>query len=170
MEHHALQLYNYHVWATEKWLEHLKQLPDEIYTKRMASVFPSIAHVFSHLYVIENIWLSAMREESFDQSAIERWAKETSDISLNEMESKLIAVFERCRSFLQNLDNLDRMQTFEHPQFGRLQTRLSAIIEHLVNHGTYHRGNIAAMVRQLGCSGIPNDYVFYLFETQANPS
>ncbi|WP_313897918.1 DinB family protein [Brevibacillus sp. FSL L8-0520] len=37
-------------------------------------------------------------------------------------------------------------------------------MQHVVNHGTYHRGNIAAMLRQQGYAGVPTDYVFYLYE------
>ncbi|MEH7531611.1 DinB family protein, partial [Priestia megaterium] len=32
------------------------------------------------------------------------------------------------------------------------------------NHGTYHRGNITAMLRQLGHPGVMTDYVLYLYE------
>jgi len=56
--------------------------------------------------------------------------------------------------------------SIEHPKYGRLNTRFSEIVHHVVNHGTYHRGNIAAMLRQLGYSSIPTDFVFYLYENQ----
>lgn len=34
----------------------------------------------------------------------------------------------------------------------------------IVNHGTYHRGNLTVMLRQLGRSGVSTDYIFYLYE------
>ncbi|MBE3554365.1 MAG: hypothetical protein IMW85_05085 [Thermicanus sp.] len=41
----------------------------------------------------------------------------------------------------------------------RFTNHLEEIIHHIVNHGTYHRGNIAAMVRQLGQTGVSTDYI-----------
>ena len=35
-------------------------------------------------------------------------------------------------------------------------------MQHVVNHGTYHRGNITAMIRQLGHSSTMMDFVLYL--------
>jgi uncharacterized damage-inducible protein DinB len=56
--------------------------------------------------------------------------------------------------------------TIEHPQYGRLDTSISEIVQHVVNHGTYHRGNLTAMLRQQGHPGIATDYLFYLLERQ----
>jgi uncharacterized damage-inducible protein DinB len=39
-------------------------------------------------------------------------------------------------------------------------------MQHVVNHGTYHRGNITAMLRQLGSKGISTDFIFYLYEQE----
>ncbi len=52
----------------------------------------------------------------------------------------------------------------EHPNFGRLETQLSELVQHVVNHGTYHRGNFTTMLRQLGHQGASTDYIFYLYE------
>ncbi|MEC5258611.1 DinB family protein [Bacillus amyloliquefaciens] len=30
-----------------------------------------------------------------------------------------------------------------------------------MNHGTYHRGNISAMLHQMGYKGVPTDYIFF---------
>lgn len=68
---------------------------------------------------------------------------------------------------LQLTPDLDKSMTITHPRYGRLDTRFSDILQHVVNHGTYHRGNITAMLRQLGYSGIPTDFVFYLFKQQS---
>ena len=37
------------------------------------------------------------------------------------------------------------------------------MILHVVNHGTYHRGNITAMLRQMGYASVPTDYGIYLY-------
>lgn len=37
------------------------------------------------------------------------------------------------------------------------------MVLHVVNHGTYHRGNISAMLHQLGDSSVMTDYAFYWY-------
>lgn len=44
-----------------------------------------------------------------------------------------------------------------------MKTTVSELLPHVVNHGTYHRGNITAMVRQAGYASAPTDYGLYLF-------
>ncbi|MEC2456617.1 DinB family protein, partial [Bacillus cereus] len=43
-----------------------------------------------------------------------------------------------------------------------LETSILELVQHVVNHGTYHRGNITAMIRQLGHSSTMMDFVLYL--------
>ncbi|OAS89436.1 MULTISPECIES: DinB family protein [Metabacillus] len=54
--------------------------------------------------------------------------------------------------------------TIYHPSYGGFTTSCVELIQHVANHGTYHRGNLTAMLRQLGHQGKPTDYVSYLFE------
>ncbi|MGG1221143.1 DinB family protein, partial [Priestia endophytica] len=65
-KHHALQLYDYHVWANNKFFERLKELPKDIYDREIQSVFPSIAETLVHIYRGDTIWLGVMRENSMD--------------------------------------------------------------------------------------------------------
>ncbi|KAB7709253.1 hypothetical protein F9802_02910 [Bacillus aerolatus] len=37
-------------------------------------------------------------------------------------------------------------------------------MDHLVNHETYHPGNIAAMLRQLDLRGVSTDYIYFIRE------
>ncbi|MFX3635018.1 MAG: DinB family protein [Candidatus Pristimantibacillus sp.] len=54
--------------------------------------------------------------------------------------------------------------TIEHPKYGRLDTHFSDILRFVVNHGTYHRGSVSAMLRQQGYVEGTTDYIFYLME------
>lgn len=67
-------------------------------------------------------------------------------------------------TFFEGIENLDKVISIEHPRYGKLETPISDLVRHVVNHGTYHRGNITAMLRQQGHPGVPTDYVFYLYE------
>ncbi|HET7578750.1 MAG TPA: DinB family protein [Bacillales bacterium] len=166
MKHHALQLYDYHVWANKKFFERIKELPQGIYEQEIQSVFPSIAETLAHMYVTDIIWLGVIREDSMDGifASLNEAKERAEGKSIEEMEAMFAELSDRYKTFLNNQEDLDKPMVPEHPTFGRLETQLSELIQHIVNHGTYHRGNITAMIRQLGHSSVPNDYVFYLYD------
>lgn len=166
MSHSSLQHYDYHVWANEKFFGHLKELREDIYQNEVDSVFPSISDVFAHMYLVDNLWLGAMSGKAFDEirKSIGRWTEETKDKNVQEMESMFANLSREYRAFLEGREDLDKETVIEHPQFGSLKAPLSELVRHVVNHGTYHRGNITAMLRQLGQKGASTDYIFYLYE------
>lgn len=44
------------------------------------------------------------------------------------------------------------------------------MLQPVANHSTYHRGQIAAMLRQLGTAPAPTDYQVFLDELAAGPA
>src|SRR5690625_7899815 len=68
MKHHSFQLYNYHKWANNKIITHLKELPEEVYSQELKSVFPSIQIVLQHIYQTDGMWLSVMSGDDFSQT------------------------------------------------------------------------------------------------------
>ncbi|TCS95872.1 DinB family protein [Hazenella coriacea] len=70
-------------------------------------------------------------------------------------------------SFLKQQD-FEQTIDLELPQYGRNEVALSDIIYQVVNHGTYHRGNVTAMLRQQGEKGAPTDYVIFLSRLENN--
>lgn len=71
---------------------------------------------------------------------------------------------EEYRVFLNGAIDVQAEMQFPHPTFGVLKGSINELIQHIVNHGTYHRGNISSMLRQLGHAGASSDFVFYLYE------
>lgn len=165
MEHHAIRQYNYNQWANGRFFEHLKTLPDEIYNKKIESVFSSISEVFAHIYQVDRMWLSVMSGDSFEQTMeiIERGKERSAGKNLHEIQLLFDEVSEQYTAFFNNQD-LDEVISIEHPRYGALDTPVSELVQHVVNHGTYHRGNITAMLRQQGHAGVPTDYIFYIYD------
>jgi len=44
------------------------------------------------------------------------------------------------------------------------ELKLAHLMQHLANHSTYHRGQIALMLRQLGAEPLPTDFHVFLAE------
>ncbi|MCM3718231.1 DinB family protein [Fictibacillus phosphorivorans] len=164
----TVKLHQFNVWANEKVFEQLKKLPLEIYRKETKSVFPSVTAVLLHMYQVDYVWLKAMSGEDFYEILAEL-GQVTEDLkaaSIEEIEEKFKELSQKYDSFIQNIEDLYVGTTVHHPHFGTLHSNYADLIQHVVNHGTYHRGHISAILNQLGHKGASIDYVFYLYSLQ----
>ncbi|GIO31314.1 MULTISPECIES: DinB family protein [Paenibacillus] len=162
------QLYEYHVWANDQLFAHLEQLPEDAFHAEVTSVFPSVSQTLGHMYVFEKLYMYVLAEAPNEDifPKIPGWREETEGKSVAEMRRLFAGVAEQFRDLLRRTPDPDKAMTIEHPRHGRLDTVFSDILRHVVNHGTYHRGNVTAMLRQQGYPGVPTDYLFYLLERQ----
>ncbi|SFS89027.1 DinB family protein [Marininema halotolerans] len=165
MKHQALEQFDYHIWANERLLKRLEELPETFYTQELKSVFPSISAVVEHQYVTDRIWLQVMKGDKYEQIIpfAQGQKEKVAGKSTGEIKDLFATLYEEFRRFFSEQEDLDRLYVLEHPQ-GKLDMKLSDMIFHVVNHGTYHRGNIGAMFRQMDQAGASLDYVFYATE------
>jgi uncharacterized damage-inducible protein DinB len=156
MKDHCIHLLQYDHWANMKLLAHVQTLSEELFHKPTESVFPTIAETFFHIYRGDRIWM----KRSFSHLIL--------DESLNEFKS--IEIAETCmadlhQTMIQSIhdyyDELDEI-IYQNDKGTTFKNSLNEILIHLANHGTYHRGNIASMIRQFGYKGISTDYIQYL--------
>lgn len=162
------QLHEYHVWANDQLFAHLEQLPEDAFHAEVTSVFPSVSQTLGHMYMFEKLYMYVLAEAPNEDifPKIPGWREETEGKSVAEMRRLFDGVAEQFRDLLRRTPDPDKTMTIEHPRHGRLDTAFSDILRHVVNHGTYHRGNVTAMLRQQGYPGVPTDYLFYLLERQ----
>lgn len=163
----AIKMYHYHVWANTRVLEHLQELPASLFREPLQSVFPTIGDVLAHMYIVDNVWLSAMSGKTEDiYNWLPMWQEEVNGASLDTFQSRFSEVAARYERFFVSGKDLQSISDYAHPNHGTLRATCSELIHHVVNHGTYHRGNITAMLRQMGYAGPATDYVFYLYTAQ----
>jgi uncharacterized damage-inducible protein DinB len=165
LKEQCLKLHAYHTWANDTLFAHLKKLPPEIWRQPLQSVFPSLFDALVHVYKFDNVWLHAMSGDGMEEtmSAIGRRMEGIQSKSLEEMTVLYGEIAERYRTYIREHD-MELWKKFPHPELGVLEAKDSDILQHVVNHGTYHRGNVTAMLRQLGHTGVATDYIFYLYE------
>lgn len=56
---------------------------------------------------------------------------------------------------------LDNIVMYTNSRGKSFQNKVGDILFHIVNHSTYHRGQIAVDFRQSGIEPIPTDFIFY---------
>jgi uncharacterized damage-inducible protein DinB len=155
------QLYDYNAWADRRAMDAASALTAEQFTKSLGSSFSSVRDTLAHIYGAEWVWLERFQGRSPSSlpdttqfkdiaSLRERWS---------EHESRLL-------SFVQSLSqsDLDRVMEYKTLKFGVYRNPLWQSMQHLVNHGTYHRGQVTTLLRQLGAQPILTDLMHFYRE------
>ncbi|TLS48933.1 damage-inducible protein DinB [Paenibacillus antri] len=161
-----LELYEYHPWANERLFRHLETLPADVWTRHADSGYPSARATLAHMYAMDRTWRHAIAQDlAFEEIAarIPTWDAEAGGAAPREMEALFAAAAEDFRSMLRGLGEPSVMRELQHPYLGTLRATAFELVTHVVNHGTYHRGNATAMLRQMGFAGPSTDYIYYLF-------
>lgn len=162
-------MYDYHVWSNRRVFAHLKTLPTGAAEREITSVFPSVIDVLRHVYRADELWLDVMRGLPTEQ-ARERAGQAGEMVrsaDLEQLEARFEDLASRYRECLRAERFLERPVAWVHPRAGRLDTTAAELLRQVCNHGTYHRGNITAMLRQMGHPGVPTDYVLFLMSAGA---
>jgi uncharacterized damage-inducible protein DinB len=76
-----------------------------------------------------------------------------------EQEGRLLAFVEKLTQ-----EDLNRVMEYKTLKFGVYKNPLWQSMQHVVNHGTYHRGQITTLLRQLGAQPILTDLMHYYRE------
>jgi uncharacterized damage-inducible protein DinB len=155
-EEHA-GLFAYNRWANARAFESASMLTPEELSRQVGGSFSSVLGTLTHLVGAEWAWL-------------ERWhgrspkALPTGFSSLEDLRGRLSEIEAGQKSFLATLPPERFGERITYVNFaGQTWTyALGEMLVHLVNHGTYHRGQVATLVRQLGGKPISTDYLLYL--------
>ncbi|MNH37037.1 DinB family protein [compost metagenome] len=71
---------------------------------------------------------------------------------------------EQYREWFSSQTDLEQTIQLDNLYIGVRQTSLTEIVLQVVNHGTYHRGNITTMLRQLGHVSTMTDFILFLYQ------
>ncbi|HUI52352.1 MAG TPA: DinB family protein [Terriglobales bacterium] len=154
-------LYEYNAWANRRHLEAAGKLTREEFLKPMGSSFGSVRDTIAHIYGAECIWLERFQGRSPDALPD---VKEFPDVA--SLQVKWAEQEARLLGFVRGLtqDELNRVLEYKTLKFGVYRNPLWQSMQHVVNHGTYHRGQITTLLRQLGAQPILTDLMHYYRE------
>ena len=157
-------LYEYDAWANRRMLEVVSALTTEQLTKDMGSSFRSIRDTMAHLINGKWLWL-------------ERWQGRTPPAFPDPTEYPDFASLERryqeieanIMAYVRGLseERIHRVDEYKTTTAGVVRCPLWQMLQHLVNHGTYHRGQVTTMLRQLGAKAVATDMSFFYRERAA---
>ena len=132
MKKHYLNLFEYNHWANLEVFDFLCSLP----------ITPEAPlKLLKHMIAAEEIWLSRCENR---QSTLLLWEME---VDMETVAAVIQEIHERQSQFLQSLQDEDfyREVTYHNSTGKSFTNTITDILTHVVNHGTYHRGQIVEM-------------------------
>jgi uncharacterized damage-inducible protein DinB len=160
----VLEMYNYHAWANGVIIDRLNELPEHVYHKEIQSGFSSVSKVLSHIYLTDYAWFDIISGISMNEAmaSSSELKEEVEKKSIEEMKKTFMDLYERNKAILSTVD-MEKVMVVDNPYAGSLETTISESVLHVVTHGSYHRGNIATMLRQMGHTSVMQDFGLYLY-------
>jgi uncharacterized damage-inducible protein DinB len=144
-----LTLLDYHYWARDRVLDAVERLTPEQLTRDLGNSFPSVRDTLVHLFSAEWVWCARWQGESpqtmLDPAAFPDVASIRA--AWHEHEQKV-------RAILAQLGENGITRAIEYKTFnGVAQAQpFWQMLQHVVNHGSYHRGQVTTLLRQLGAA------------------
>jgi len=161
-----LDLFRYNRWANERLLDAAAALTDEEFDRDLKSSFPSVRATLSHIAGAEWVWLNRWKGLSPTGFPTDR-----SDATLNDLRSFYDDNWTEQQQFLAALDDegLERIIEYRNIKGTAFSSPLLPLLRHMINHSTYHRGQLVTMIRQLGYP-VPNTDLVAWYREQAIPA
>jgi uncharacterized damage-inducible protein DinB len=142
-------LIDYNYWARDRVLDAVQPLTPEQFTRDMGNSFRSVRDTLAHIYAAEWIWYSRWVGESPTALPPADGFPDLASLrgEWRDLEGKI-------RAFFDGLDErgIERVVEYKSPTFGPGASVLWQMLQHVVNHGSYHRGQVTTLLRQLGAT------------------
>ena len=167
-------LYEFDRWANKSTLQATSILTPEQFTRDLGGSFRSVRDTLAHIIGSEWAWLTYWNEPSPTSAYLDDlWPREDDLFNPNKfpdhaaVHSKWAEIEKQQLDFVNRLTNesLQRMLPVRETQI-----RVAHLMQHLANHSTYHRGQIALMMRQLNAKPQATDFAMFLMERNRSAS
>ena len=153
---HFQTLQDYESWASAKCLQALRAAPDNDHSARARGIF-------AHIQSARHVWLFRL-----GHIARRPWVM-FPEWTIDQCESDAASLDEHWSAYLKTITEADLDgEVHYHSNEGKPFTSLRRdILTHVYNHSTYHRGQIAMLVKLAG--GTPPDTDFIINTRRPGP-
>lgn len=145
-------------WVNTTIIEWLKTKPATTLFEEVPSSFSSIIKTLNHIFAVEEFWYAVVAGKEIVGG---RYA--ATEFNADEIFTGLAACSNSLAEFTAKLteEELEQEVYIDMP-WVKGQLPRYEFIQHCINHGTYHRGQIITIGRNLGFTDAPmTDYNFY---------
>jgi uncharacterized damage-inducible protein DinB len=161
-------LYEYDRWANSRVLRAASTVSAEQFTRDLGGSFRSVRDTLLHILGGEWIWLAYWKEPPSSPALLSGLIAKRDGLfnpnafpSADAVQLKWAEIEREQAEFVNRMTNEALGRTLP---FRGTQIKLMHLMQHLANHSTYHRGQIALMLRQLSAQPLATDFHVFLME------
>jgi uncharacterized damage-inducible protein DinB len=161
-------LFEYDRWANRRVLRGVSALSTEQFTRDLGGSFRSVRNTLVHILGGEWGWLTYWKEASPGPAFLrDLWTRHdslfhpTAFPDVASVERKWAEVEKEQAEFVNGVTNEFLEKTLP---VRTTQISLAHLMQHLANHSTYHRGQLALMLRLLDAEPLATDFHLFLLE------
>jgi uncharacterized damage-inducible protein DinB len=140
------EIAEYNLWANTIVCDWLEQITDEQWNKEIFSSFNSIQETVLHIISAEKAWLQRFKKQPVE------WLQSTYRGTKNEHIKLWKDNSAELKAFIDAFDenDLNKNLDFKRLNGDAYSMPYYQLFAHVVNHATYHRGQLVTMLRQAG--------------------
>jgi uncharacterized damage-inducible protein DinB len=150
----------YNVWANEELDKTVDRVTEAQLTQPVLSSYPTLRETLLHIWEAQVIWPSRMQGKVMD-----RWPRLSFQGGKKEIMEALVASAKDMQKYVADMPEtyLHSTMSYRNMQNNAYETVIEDILFHVINHGSYHRGQAITIMRGLGITTINNtDLITYL--------
>lgn len=147
MLNHIRRLYAYTRWANDRVVAACEGIPTNDLSRDLGGSFPSVLATLGHVAASDWVWLERWHgrspggfPEDIDTSSLAAVLRHWHDVQ--DRRDEWIAALDEA--------DLDGVLSYRNTAGEAYEGRLIDLLTHVVNHSTYHRGQVVTYLRQLG--------------------
>lgn len=146
MKKYFLKLYQFNAWANQRVIQCLvdQQVTDE-----------KIISLMGHVAAAEMLWLH--RVKGLPKPDVQLW----SSYSRDELSSMLTKADNDWLDYVQHTETFDRELNYTNYTGDPFTNNVESIMIHTVNHASYHRAQVALLLRQNSLVPVNTDFITY---------
>jgi len=149
----------YNAWANQVLTDAVLEMDENTHQQIVKSSFPNLYATVLHIWDAESIWWQRM--EGHAQLLIP--SKEFNP-TMKEAVNGLLNQSREWNNWMSQVKEEQLQKEFSYKNLkGEVFTSgVWQVVHHLFNHGTYHRGQLVTMMRELGATEIPStDFIHW---------
>jgi len=153
-----VRLFEYCEWANHRFLDAVAPLDAESFRRDLKGSHGGIRGTLVHSYGAERVW-----HERFQGVPTASLPTEESVADLPALRERWAALEAERRNWLASLaaDAGERGIHYKNLKGEAFSSALWPLVQHVMNHGSYHRGQVAVFLRQLGAKPPATDLVAF---------
>ena len=161
-------LFEYDRWANDRVFQSVSTLTVDQFTRDLGGSFHSVRDTLVHIIGGEWGWLTIFNEPSPGPTfATDLWTRHDALFTPSTFPDVAAVRLKWAEVEREQIEFVNRVTNESLQRMLPLRTTqitLAHLMQHLANHSTYHRGQIALMMRQLAAKPLTTDFLVFLLE------